>query len=129
MRTIEQKRQEVENYINKTSKHLFTNDAGIMFKIIPFEVQGKKYFAYINYSTLAFKFFIQEMSTDLDYLKHWVLFPTGHKMRSIPNFKTSKVAFGKIREILATYTGDKATEQVMQTRISLILREMQIQTV
>jgi hypothetical protein len=45
MKTQEQKEQEVLNYFDKTSQHLFVTNDGVIFKIITFKHEDKTYYS------------------------------------------------------------------------------------
>lgn len=48
MKTKEEKQLEVKNYLTKANQHLFKNNKGEIFKVVPFEIDGVLHVAKIT---------------------------------------------------------------------------------
>jgi len=101
MKTIEQKEQQVKNYLNETAKHLFVTKNGVMFKIIPFNHEEKSYVAKVTISKTNFNVSIDDVSKiyDSELKQTWKnrYFDNFLEIKSIKHFKAFNLLFEKFK--------------------------------
>jgi len=90
MKTQEQKQNEVLNYFDKTSQHLFVTNYNEMFKIITFKHEDKLYYSKLVISGSKAKITTREaFKWGVGLKQHWkhTFFPSYLKTKSIKHFK------------------------------------------
>lgn len=101
MKTIEQKQEQVKNYLNETAKHLFLTKNGVMFKIIPFKHEEKTYVAKVTISKTSFDVSIDDMSKiyDSELKQTWKnrYFDNFLEIKSIKHFKAFNILFENLK--------------------------------
>lgn len=103
MKTEEQKNQEVFNYFDKTSQHLFVTNQGAIFKIIPFKHDGKDYYSELvikkDKLTITTK---ETFKWGIGLKQHWkhTLFPDYLKVKSIKHFKRFTTIYSNLLGLL-----------------------------
>lgn len=89
MKTQEQKEQEVLNYFDKTSQHLFVTNEGVMFKIIAFKHEDKLYYSKLvinkDKATITTK---EAFKWGVGLKQHWkhTFFPDYLEIKAIKHF-------------------------------------------
>ena len=102
MKTAEQIKSEVVNYLNKTSIHLFVKENGDFYKVL---VNGD-YFIVINgdkVSTYSINDYITWYGNNTKSVIKHLLF-LDRKLKSIKNFKTMKEKMNTIKECISGKT-------------------------
>ncbi len=104
--------QEILAYLQKTSKHLFTDKDNNLFKVLTFKSGEKWYYATIKFNTAEPVVTIREVLSDMEYqyygnnapsLVKRNLFPQDHKRISLPNFKKARKLTAEVQALLDTY--------------------------
>jgi len=125
MENIEKITKETLAYFEKTSKHLFITEGKSLYKILPFQVDGKNYIVIITINkngvtarvqTLNFEYF---GPSTLHNMKAY-LFPVYDKRMSIPNFKKMRELTALIEKELTT-----ADQKVLEPKIKEILQGLE----
>lgn len=135
MKTTEQIKSEVVNYLNKTSNHLFVKTNGDFYKVLVegdnfIVIDGNKVNVYnINEHitwygnntkcVIKHKLFLIPSYTSTPY-------PGGNlnKLKSIKNFKTMREKFSKIKESIAGKTDkNEITKLVTQELTGVVVAE------
>lgn len=90
MKTQEQKEQEVLNYFDKTSQHLFVTNEGVVFKITTFKHEDKLYYSKLvinkNKATITTRQAFQ-WGTGLKQSWKHTFFPDYLEIKAIKHFK------------------------------------------
>jgi len=115
MKTTEQIKSEVVNYLNNTSKHLFVNEKGEFFRVL---VEGNNYI--VMNGDKASTYNIDEQvswygANAKNVIKHNLFL--NRKLKSIKNFKTMKEKVSTIKESISGKT-DKS--EITKLVISLL---------
>lgn len=110
MKTVENLKLEVKNYLTKTEQHLFKTKKGDMFKIIPFEVDGELHVCKITInkdgevSSKVRKVFMYEYDVIKQSWKHRY-FPVSpyekEDVVAIKHFKDARTLFSYIEDKLS----------------------------
>jgi len=121
----QQMEQEIVAYLNQTSKHLFIDKNGYLFKIILFRNNDKWYYATVKFNSTDINISIKEALSDITYKVYGnsslqaiksTLFPKGHGMKSIPNFKASRVVINKSKNFYLPMMIPSSTKLVLTKR-------------
>lgn len=100
---LEKWQNKMNNYVNKTAKHLFIDENNRMFKVIPFKHGDKNMVATIRFSEdyfwMTFREVSAKSSNSLFYMKT-SFFPQWGKATSIPNYKRMRELSEYIKDYL-----------------------------
>ena len=131
MKTKEQVSTEINNYLNKTSNHLFITESGHMYKIQSFEREGKLYYATITLGKGFVSINVKEALNDrtyswygnnsLDVLKN-VVFPSYQKSKSIPYFKKMREL---VTELMSEIQIDNTLNKDLVEKIKAMLPQLE----
>lgn len=103
MKTQEQKEQEVLNYFEKTSQHLFITNEGVIFKIIPFKHEDKFYYSKLTINKGKATITTREaFKWGMGLKQHWkhTFFPNDLKIKSIKHFNKFMTIYANLFEHL-----------------------------
>ena len=93
----------MNEYVNKTAKHLFLDNNKRLFKVIPFKYNDKNMVASIRFDEKYFRMKVEEVeadSTESLFDMKTTFFPQWYKSKSIKNFKLIKEITNTITEYL-----------------------------
>ena len=124
MKTTEQIKSEVVNYLNNTSKHLFVNEKGEFYKVL---VEGNNFIVIDGERVTTYNIDEQVSWYGVNakcVIKHSLFL--NKKLKSIKSFKTIKEKYSRIKEVISGKTEkNEITKSVKQelTGIPLITEE------
>lgn len=103
-KTKEQVEQEILAYTIKSGKHLFITEGGDLFKVLTFKIGESWYYTTMLFGNNKPVVNVREILSDNDYrwssqplhVRKNNLFPEGHGMKSIPNFKAVRQVYKDI---------------------------------
>lgn len=124
---LEKWQNKMDNYVNKTAKHLFIDENNRMFKVIPFKHDNKNMVAtirfYGSYFWMTFKEVNAKSSNSLFYMKT-SFFPQWGKATSIPNYKKMKMISQTIKEYLEKeYNGESLKNDEIKNFIRDLVKD------
>ena len=119
----------MNNYVNKTSKHLFVDGNNNRFlKVIPFKHGEKNMVASIKFDENYFWVTISEVkatSTQSLFFLKTSFFPQWTYAKSIPNFKIMREKSAEIKEILESeYDGTSEKTNEIKEKIKNIVKDV-----
>jgi hypothetical protein len=131
-KTKTQMEQEILGYLQKTSKHLFINDKGLLMKVITFKRNDEWHYATLRFNETTAYVSIRKVLSDADYQyygnnsKQIVkanLF-SDKNLKSIPNFKAARKLTEEITKLLTDGKSEKEiTEYITESLKTLTLQK------
>lgn len=123
---------QVENYLNTASKHLFVTASGHLYKVLPLTKDGKLYTLTIMLGKDQVLLNISESVTDSMY--NWYgnstaniikrsLFPEYYKTKSIPNFKKMRIL---VNEIVSEIKYDNNSNKALIDKLKAKMPELEV---
>lgn len=116
MKTTEQIKSEVVNYLNNTSKHLFVNEKGEFFRVI---VEGNNYIV-INGDRSSTYNIDEQISwygvNAKNVIKHNLFL--NRNLKSIKNFKTMRVKNYRIKQDISGKTDKSEITKIVNSHLT-----------
>lgn len=119
LKSIEQIEEQVSNYVNKASKHLYQNKRGDFYTIIPIYDKSKtfspQYIAKITITPEGIDIRVSKAVNDYTYQYHGngtpnvikrSLFPEYEKFKSIPYFKRMRAIIDELQTKISIDSSD-----------------------
>lgn len=106
---LEKWQNKMDNYVNKTTKHLFIDENNRMFKVIPFKHGEKNMVATIRFNDKYFWMGFREVNAELYsfFDMKTTFFPQWGKATSIRNYKRMRELSQNVKDYLENeYDGE-----------------------
>ena len=116
MKTTEQIKSEVVNYLNNTSKHLFVNEKGEFYKVL---VEGNNFIVIDGEKVSTFNIDEQVSWYDVNtknVIKHSLFL--NKKLKSIKSFKTIKEKYARIKEVISGKTDKSEITKLVKQELT-----------